>query len=75
MMLENDTDFVKKFATYCEQSGVYFVDMSKTFFVEYIENHILPYGFSNTSVGTGHLNKHGHRMIAEKLYEIIGSED
>ena len=38
---------------------------------EYENEAVLPYGFTNTSIGSGHLNKNGHAMIAESLYEII----
>ena len=37
----------------------------------FFENHILPHGFSNTSVGSGHLNKEGHAMVAEAIYHRI----
>ena len=67
-----DAEAARRFATYCEESGVAFVDMSERFFEEYNENHILPYGFINTSVGQGHLNKHGHQMIAEELFKFMG---
>ena len=59
------------FASLCAQYGITFVDMTDTFLQAYEEEHILPYGFANTHVGQGHLNKNGHRMIAEKLYETI----
>lgn len=69
-----DTESIQRFATYCEMSGVEFLDMSNRFLAEYNENHILPHGFANTSVGKGHLNKHGHRMIAEELFKIMEGE-
>ena len=41
-------------------------------FVEYYEhNKEVPYGFSNTKPGNGHLNKLGHRLIAEALIPYI----
>ncbi|MBE6620190.1 MAG: hypothetical protein E7625_02345 [Ruminococcaceae bacterium] len=73
--LKDSSEFTNFFAAYCETTGITFVDMSERFKAEYDEKHILPHGFANTSIGTGHLNKHGHRMIAEELFEIIGSED
>ncbi len=59
------------FADLCEENGVLFLDMRDRFQKEYDENHVLPYGFSNTSVGSGHLNRDGHRMMAEELYAMM----
>lgn len=55
----------------CEDNGIIFVDMTDDFLDEYSNNYVLPHGFSNTAVGGGHLNEHGHRMIADRLYNII----
>lgn len=62
------------FAAYCEEANIAFLDMAERFIAEYNRDYILPHGFVNTSVGQGHLNKHGHRMIAEELSKIIGGE-
>lgn len=59
------------FAQLCEENGIYFLDMRDRFLTEYEQNHILPYGFANTSVGSGHLNKYGHEMMAEELYALM----
>ena len=59
------------FAGMCAENGVYFLDMRDRFQREYDEDHVLPYGFSNTSVGSGHLNRHGHEMMAEELYALM----
>ena len=74
LALSTDNEDAQNFAKYCRQSGIEFVDMSERFFAEYNTNHILPHGFTNTSVGQGHLNKYGHKMIAEELYKIIGGK-
>lgn len=63
------------FGELCEKYGVVFVDMYKKFGTEYSEKHILPHGFANTSVGTGHLNADGNRMIAEELFERFEKEE
>lgn len=62
------------FSELCAENGVYFLDMRDRFQREYDENHILPYGFSNTSVGSGHLNRYGHEMMAEELYAMMQEE-
>lgn len=63
------------FGVLCEENGIYFLSMQDRFQVEYDDNHILPYGFVNSAVGSGHLNKHGHRMMAEELYAMMQEVD
>lgn len=59
------------FARLCEDNGILFLNMRGRFLSEYRKEHVLPYGFANTSVGAGHLNKEGHRMLAEELYRLM----
>ncbi len=68
---DGDPDMIRQFRTICEGQGVYFLDMSGRFLREYEENHILPNGFANGSVGKGHLNRYGHAMIAQELYRLL----
>lgn len=55
----------------CQVNNVIFLDMTNEFIHMYNTNHVLPHGFCNTSVGTGHLNQYGHKAIAVKLAKII----
>ena len=66
-----DKELSEFFAACCEQNGIMFLDMSNRFLESYENEAKLPHGFANTSIGTGHLNKNGHAMIAESLYEIM----
>lgn len=59
------------FASTCSDLGIVFVDMTDSFKNLYADEHQLAHGFINTGVGSGHLNKYGHRVIAEKLAEVI----
>ena len=72
---KTNADDLKIFAKTCEDLGIIFVDMTSDFERMYEEEHILAHGFINTSVGTGHLNKYGHKAIAERLAEVIGGEN
>lgn len=56
----------------CEANDILFLDMGDAFLKEYEASYEVPYGFSNTSPGTGHLNRIGHRLVAEELYKMIG---
>jgi len=71
LVLSYNSEAIEVYREYCEKNGVIFLDMSERFLKEYNENDILPHGFSNTSVGSGHLNRYGHEMIASELYKII----
>ena len=55
----------------CGEHGIYFVNMFDDFCREYDDNHELPHGFTNTAIGVGHLNTLGHRLIADKLGNVI----
>lgn len=66
-----DSRYVEQFAEFCEQYGIRFIDMTEAFERNYQENYIVPTGFSNTAVGYGHINRYGHRIIAEELYPVL----
>lgn len=55
----------------CNKNGIIFIDETNAFEKLYTEKHILAHGFVNTSVGSGHLNKYGHQVIADSLEHII----
>lgn len=59
------------FSAACADAGVIFVDMTQPFADAYQTAHILPNGFANTAMGEGHLNRDGHRLVAEALYRAI----
>jgi hypothetical protein len=70
-VLEQPNEYLTKIKNACNSNGIYFMDMTSAFIAEYNVNHLLPHGFSNTAVGTGHLNKTGHRLIAGQLSKFI----
>lgn len=55
----------------CRKYDIDFVDMSDAFLKAYEEEHIIPYGFNNTTPGAGHINRAAHRMMAEELYNVL----
>ena len=69
----DDEETKRAFTEACAENGIVFADMSDMFLEEYESEHMLPHGFMNTSPGTGHLNRTGHRLIAARLAEIIGT--
>lgn len=71
LQLVCDKNLIDQFQKLCNNNSILFLDMSDRFIKEYESAYVLPYGFSNTSVGSGHLNKYGHTMIADELYKLI----
>ncbi len=55
----------------CKNNDIVFIDMTSDFEKMYVNEHILAHGFVNTAVETGHLNKYGHKIIAESVAEYI----
>lgn len=68
---ETDDEYLTVFKNACEENNIIFVDMTQTFLKNYEEDSILPYGFGNTKAGSGHLNKNGHKLIADELFSVI----
>ncbi len=54
-----------------EDSGIIFIDTGSEFEKMYVEQHVLPYGFDNTEIGKGHLNKYGHLAVANAIYNTL----
>lgn len=66
-----DPDSINNFAAACDKAGIAFVDMTGLFIEAYNTYHILPHGFFNSTIGTGHLNEQGHKMIGTELSRMI----
>lgn len=68
-----DPDAEETFREVCEANDIIFIDMAEDYEKLYEREHSLPYGFINTAVGVGHMNKLGHKVVAERLAEVIRS--
>jgi hypothetical protein len=55
----------------CDDNNIRVVDMRPVFVEYYTKETKLPYGFANTKPGNGHLNKLGHKLVAESLIPCI----
>lgn len=73
MSCKSNTFAYRVFAEACERNGIIFLDMSSAFKNAYDKEYIVPYGFANTTMGTGHLNADGHRIMAEEIYKALES--
>ena len=68
---QNISRKAESFENACRNNGIEFLNMHDAFAEIYNETYHLPHGFSNTAVGEGHLNKYGHKAVAEALCEYI----
>ena len=59
------------FAELCAGAGIGFVDMTPVFARLYEKETALARGFSNSVPGRGHLNRTGHRLVAEAIAEHV----
>ena len=66
-----DPECLAAFESICAEKDIVFVDLTEAYTGEYAESCRLPYGFANTTPGAGHMNKVGHRLFAQELYETI----
>lgn len=55
----------------CRRNGIRFLDVGDAFIRKYKQTNAVPYGFWNTTMGSGHLNETGHRIMAEELYRLL----
>ena len=70
LMCEYPANF-DAFRTACIDSGLQFCDVGPAYASAWEEGYIVPRGFYNTEMGYGHINKDGHKIIADELYTYI----
>lgn len=71
LQIPENSERVAEFEKICSDNNLLFLNMGARFLQEYESSYTLPYGFTNSTVGSGHLNSYGHAMIATALYELI----
>ena len=59
------------FERLCAENGIIFLDLTERNIAAVEEEGKLPFGFANTTPGTGHINSHGLRIFAEGVYEQL----
>jgi len=64
-------EFKETFKQLCIKNNILFLDVSDAFLEKYESDFIVPYGFNNTIMGTGHFNEAGHLIVAEEIYGVL----
>ena len=59
------------FCRMCEKNGIDVIDAGPRFARLYETERQLPYGFANTTPGSGHLNARGHEILAEEIISYL----
>lgn len=64
-------DTYQYFQQVCKKQDIQIIDTGNAFLESYEKEYCVPYGFNNTSMGEGHLNRTGHRILAKELYNAL----
>lgn len=56
------------FAGICKRYNITFIDLTERFNNFFLQTKKFPRGFANSFPGRGHLNAHGHRLVAEAIF-------
>lgn len=67
----DDEEWVNSVENAAVDSGIIMVDCYEAMKQEYERSCELPFGFNNATMGSGHLNKAGHRIVAQEIYNVI----
>lgn len=65
------SDKERIFIEVCKVNDIDVIEMQPIFEDNYCRTGKLPYGFANSSPGNGHLNKVGHKIVAETLHDYL----
>ncbi len=68
----DEDDLVEMFNNVCKSLDIEFIDCFDAFEENYENTYNVPYGFNNTAVGTGHLNRAGHKILAQEIARAVG---
>lgn len=68
---DDNVEYVNEFKECCTRNDIIFIDCYNAFLTEYRKTYSVPFGFNNSRMGIGHLNKVGHRILAQELTKTI----
>ena len=71
IVLQTSDIDLQVFRDVCEKYEIEFVDTSMQVIDLFNKQHKFIHGFSNTAIGSGHLNRYGHFLLAKQLELII----
>lgn len=69
--IDRDMRYYEDYRASCENNNIVFLDTGDAFLEAYQKDYSIPYGFTNTTFLSGHLNQTGHRIVAEAFYQAL----
>lgn len=72
---DTQQDDKKILAGICRRHNIGFIDLTEHFNDFFLKTMMFPRGFANSFPGRGHLNAHGHRIVAEAIFSNELSRD
>jgi len=70
-MVNSKNIFINIFEEACARHNINFIDANEIIYNKFEKKKKLPIGFSNRYLLNGHLNKYGHSILAEIIYEDL----
>ena len=67
----DDEAWISALKKSASNAGVTMIDCFDAMKEEYDTSYSLPFGFNNATMGSGHLNKTGHKIVAQEIARII----
>ena len=74
MPIAESSEYLDLLAEACEKHGILLLDTQDALQEDYLRNHRLHYGFSNTTPGSGHLNRYGNLVLAAELASVLKAQ-
>ena len=71
MSVSANENIFKLLSKACSDNNIVFAETSQNNISTYENGYKVYRGFQNTSFPNGHINKYGHAVLADKLYEVI----
>ena len=71
LVFDESEEEYQHFVNLCDNHGIAVASTKQEIIRMYREEHVLPNGFANTSLGIGHENEYGHAAMAEAVVDTI----
>ncbi len=68
---DDDAEWTETVRNAADEYGIIMIDCFEAAKTEYENTYALPYGFNNSTMGSGHLNMVGHEIVAREIAKAI----
>lgn len=67
-------EYLEVFKETCSQLDIGFIDTTLMMDEMFQDKQVIAHGFPNTELGQGHINKYGHAIVANAIYDYVIKE-